>query len=152
MTDSDFEDAADFDINDISSIMKDIDNANLALDVMDGRLAQTCICRLRFNYMFDNTPSIFLQCNSIGRADRLKANILSLLQAQSQLNPYTNLEPEVPQSNANGPASTATSSVGAVLSVDKQDTPQTPSNSTTTPTAPSAASSHSVNESSTSQV
>lgn len=45
MTDSDFEDNADFDVNNISNILKDIDNANLALDVMEGWLAQTCVCQ-----------------------------------------------------------------------------------------------------------
>ncbi|KAF9438273.1 hypothetical protein BGZ76_008914 [Entomortierella beljakovae] len=64
MTDSDFEDAADFDIKDISSILKDIDSANSALDTIDVR------------------------------ADKLKASIVSLLQAQSLPNPYANVEPQ----------------------------------------------------------
>ncbi|KAF8933883.1 hypothetical protein BGZ58_006071 [Dissophora ornata] len=63
MTDSDFEDVADFDVNDISNIMKDIDSANLALDAMEGR------------------------------AEKLTASIMSLLKAQSQPNPYINTEP-----------------------------------------------------------
>ncbi|KAF9998147.1 hypothetical protein BGZ79_008178 [Entomortierella chlamydospora] len=63
MTDSDFEDA-NFDINDISSILKDIDSANLALDSIDVR------------------------------ADKLTASIMSLLKAQSLPNPYANIEPE----------------------------------------------------------
>jgi hypothetical protein len=45
MTDSDFEDNADFDVDDISSILKDIDNANLALDVMEGWWTRTCVCQ-----------------------------------------------------------------------------------------------------------
>ncbi|KAG0228657.1 hypothetical protein BGX31_006487 [Mortierella sp. GBA43] len=80
MTDSDFEDAADFDINDMSSILKDIDNTNLALDALDGR------------------------------ADKLRANILSLLQAQSQPNPYDNAETHGLQTNADGAATTNTPS------------------------------------------
>ncbi|KAI7818647.1 hypothetical protein BC939DRAFT_462378 [Gamsiella multidivaricata] len=62
MTDPDFEDAGDFDVKDISTILKDIDSANLALDVMDGR------------------------------ADKLRESIMSLLKAQSQPNPYANTE------------------------------------------------------------
>ncbi|KAF9353664.1 hypothetical protein BGX26_008573 [Mortierella sp. AD094] len=65
MTDSDFEDSADFDVKDISSILKDIDSANLALDSIDVR------------------------------ADKLTASIMSLLKAQSQPNPYANIEPEL---------------------------------------------------------
>ncbi|KAF9286242.1 hypothetical protein BGZ68_003081 [Mortierella alpina] len=63
MTDPDFEDAADFDVNDISNILKDIDSANLALDALDGR------------------------------AEKLTASLASLLKAQSGPNPFANVEP-----------------------------------------------------------
>ncbi|KAF9134055.1 hypothetical protein BGW39_008274 [Mortierella sp. 14UC] len=53
---------ADFDIKDISNILKDMDNVNQALDSLDGR------------------------------ADRLTASLASLLKAQSQPNPYVNVE------------------------------------------------------------
>ncbi|CAO3563916.1 unnamed protein product [Mortierella alpina] len=62
MTDPDFEDAADFDINNISTILKDIDSANLALDALNGR------------------------------ADKLTASLASLLQAQSCPNPFADVE------------------------------------------------------------
>ncbi|KAF9954527.1 hypothetical protein BGZ72_004500 [Mortierella alpina] len=62
MTDPDFDDA-DFDVKDISSILKDIDSANLALDALDGR------------------------------AEKLTASLASLLKAQSGPNPFTNAEP-----------------------------------------------------------
>ncbi|KAG0299688.1 hypothetical protein BGZ98_009845 [Dissophora globulifera] len=65
MTDPDFEDDSEFDIGDISSIIKDIDSANLAMDAMESR------------------------------ADKLTANILSLLKAQSLPSPYDNTEPEL---------------------------------------------------------
>ncbi|KAF9356813.1 hypothetical protein BGX34_009736 [Mortierella sp. NVP85] len=105
MTDSDFEDNADFDVDDISSILKDIDNANQALDVMEGR------------------------------ANKLKANIMSLLQAQSRPNPYANYEPEVPQPDTDG---STLSGTGSASSVDKQDSPKAPSNATTSPAAPAS--------------
>ncbi|KAF9204921.1 hypothetical protein BGZ49_004717 [Haplosporangium sp. Z 27] len=60
---------SDFDVKDISSILKDIDSANLALDSIDIR------------------------------ADKLKASIASLLQAQSQPNPYANIQPEPLEDN-----------------------------------------------------
>ncbi|KAG9321738.1 hypothetical protein KVV02_005084 [Mortierella alpina] len=60
MTDPDFEDAADFDVKDISNILKDIDSANLALDALDGR------------------------------AEKLTASLASLLRAQSGPNPFAN--------------------------------------------------------------
>ncbi|KAF9294156.1 hypothetical protein BGZ74_011396 [Mortierella antarctica] len=65
MTDSDFDESefdADFDAKDISSILKDIDNANLALDTLDVR------------------------------ADKLTASLASLLKAQSQPNPFQHVE------------------------------------------------------------
>ncbi|KAG0029503.1 hypothetical protein BGZ81_003733 [Podila clonocystis] len=66
MTDSDFDDTefdADFDAKDISSILNDIDKANLALDTLDVR------------------------------ADKLTASLASLLKAQSQPNPFQHVEP-----------------------------------------------------------
>ncbi|KAF9575932.1 hypothetical protein EC968_000893 [Mortierella alpina] len=63
MTDPDFEDAADFDVNDISNILKDIDSANLALDALDDR------------------------------AEKLTASLASLLKAQSGPNPFADVEP-----------------------------------------------------------
>ncbi|KAF9988356.1 hypothetical protein BGZ65_006805 [Modicella reniformis] len=110
MTDSDFEDTSNFDNADISGILRDIDNANLALDIMDGR------------------------------AERLKANIMSLLQAQSQPNPYSNIiEPEPLQSSISGSGS-------PMFSVNEQDTLRTLHNPIATLT-PSDASSHSPDES-----
>ncbi|KAF9083291.1 hypothetical protein BGX23_011620 [Mortierella sp. AD031] len=78
MTDSDFEDAAEFDIKDISNILKDIDSVNLALDSLDGR------------------------------ADKLTASLASLLKAQSQSNPFVNVE-ATPLDEDETPDATSTS-------------------------------------------
>ncbi|KAF9191128.1 hypothetical protein BGZ51_007709 [Haplosporangium sp. Z 767] len=63
---TEFDDIADFDANDISSILEEIDSVNLALDSLDGKFA----CR----------------------ADKLTASLTSLLRAQSQPNPFATIE------------------------------------------------------------
>ncbi|KAI1317602.1 hypothetical protein EDD11_008172 [Mortierella claussenii] len=112
MTDPDFDNTADFDPSDISSILKEIDSAHLALDAVDQR------------------------------ADKLKANIMSLLQAQSQPNPYANTAAESLESDIEGedtiataaPTShTSTTSVLSSLSASDTDStsiPRAPPNST----------------------
>ncbi|KAF9416411.1 hypothetical protein BGZ94_010226 [Podila epigama] len=79
MTNPDFDE--EFDIKDISNILKDIDGANLALDSLEGR------------------------------ADKLAASLQSLLKAQSQVNPYQNVEPAPLEKNESTPSSSAPSDV-----------------------------------------
>ncbi|KAF9895673.1 hypothetical protein BX616_009095 [Lobosporangium transversale] len=88
MTNSEFGDDLDFDPSDISSILKDIDSANLALDAVDQR------------------------------AEKLRANIMSLLQAQSQPNPYSNFEAE-PLEGEDATHDKAQTSIGSTESVQK---------------------------------
>ncbi|KAF9307684.1 hypothetical protein BG003_000377, partial [Podila horticola] len=79
MTDPDFDNTefdADFDAKDISSILSDIDNANLALDSLDVR------------------------------ADKLTASLASLLKAQSQPNPFQHVEPAPLEDNGSAPQPT----------------------------------------------
>ncbi|KAG0207446.1 hypothetical protein BGX28_001327 [Mortierella sp. GBA30] len=84
MTDSDFEDLANFDVKDISNLLKDIDSANLALDTLDGR------------------------------ADKLTESLASLLRAQSQPNPFADVDAaSIEEDNAAAspvPSSTSTTS------------------------------------------
>ncbi|KAG0344297.1 hypothetical protein BG004_004574 [Podila humilis] len=79
-TDADFTDS-EFDVKDISSILKDIDNANIALDALDVR------------------------------ADKLNASIAALLKAQSLPNPFQHVEAASLEDSAPAgfvPSSTAT--------------------------------------------
>ncbi|KAF9547805.1 hypothetical protein EC957_007751 [Mortierella hygrophila] len=109
MTNPDF-DNADFDINDISSMLKDIDSVNLALDSLDGR------------------------------ADRLTASLASLLKAQSQPNPYVNVEAASLDKDEEAPSSTSSTTAPS-------STASTTSMNSTPAPPPSAASSHGSEES-----
>ncbi|KAG0304422.1 hypothetical protein BGZ97_001510 [Linnemannia gamsii] len=86
-------DDADFDIKDISNMLNDIDSANLALDCLEVR------------------------------ADRLTASLASLLRAQSQPNPYVNVEAasldegdEAPSCTSSTVAPTSTASTTSLRS------------------------------------
>ncbi|KAF9580172.1 hypothetical protein BGW38_003290 [Lunasporangiospora selenospora] len=67
MTNPDSEDFGDFDVKDISSMLKDMDSLELALDTFEGK-------------------------KSTSRTDRLTANLASLLNAQAQPNPFQGTE------------------------------------------------------------
>ncbi|KAF9102555.1 hypothetical protein BGX27_010960 [Mortierella sp. AM989] len=107
MTDSDFEDTADFDTNDISKILKEIDSANLALDSIDVR------------------------------ADKLKASIMSLLQAQSQPNPFANTEPVPLEKEIDAP-NVESLSIASVATADAPSDQTPKENSTLSVKAPAS--------------
>ncbi|KAF9920494.1 hypothetical protein FBU30_009684 [Linnemannia zychae] len=95
MTAPEFDDA-DFDIKDISSILRDIDSVNLALDSLDGR------------------------------ADRLTANLASLLKAQSQPNPYANVEALPVDKDEQTALSESSATAAAATTVTTNATPSAP--------------------------
>ncbi|KAF9382095.1 hypothetical protein CPB97_007348 [Podila verticillata] len=93
MTDPDFDDTefgSDFDAKDVSSILRDIDNANLALDDLDVR------------------------------ADKLTASLASLLKAQSQPNPFQHVEPAPLEGNGSAqPTRTPSNTVASLADLTK---------------------------------